>query len=854
MTTTKNERTRAWCAACMCGILALLCLSTHLPAQESHEFIYTARNSARMDARGVAVGPEGKIFLANAEGGIRMYCCDGMHMTCKAEVFDLVSPRNIAIRNDGTVFVACGDEVRAFRCDDSTLCCTAQLTVGSAAEDVAVGPDGTLFVACAKEGVRAYQCSENAFVPVGYVNDVPPNGLVRGIGVMHDGTVIVATEGDGLRAYTHAGGSFAPVASLQIVGDVRRLDIGGDGTVYLAQGNSGLHAYRLEDDTFLHHASEYHNVFVSDVAAGSNGLVYASADDGLHAYTSTPHTLTLLATAAEETPAEGVCVHPDNTVLLACGTHGLHRYALHGSEFFGVAYVDNDVPYRGEARDVQISEEGIVFLANGIDGIHAYEYTDGRLRQSAHTIDNGAVLSIGVGLDGSIWIGNDENELSQYGYDNDSITFWGEFGSIGSDPEAYVTDFLFPDPDRVIVSTSAGELILIMSVGGMPWDIADVRPGETISSLALGPNGEIITAGSAGIVIYRIVDNDFEEIVPADDGEVAVSVAVGPDGTLFALRDFGTLYAYEIDGDSLRRTASIDQPWGYGFGETGIAVGPDGTVFSSGSAGTYAYRYTGSAFIKTATLQGTSEGIAVAPDGTVFLPRGDAGMFVYSYTATSARVPQISVQPQALDFGDVLIDQPRQYSLTISNTGSAALEFYVEMLTGADAEDFRLSATLPDDIPANSDIELGIVCYPLSGGSKTAAVQIGTNDPVNPLIEIPLTAQAGLGPLADEQRPVSDGIRPRQDVLPSTTATLSRNYPNPFNPSTTIAFTIPREGPVRLTVRNLLGQDVAMLTDGVLQAGRHTARFDATALPSGLYFCRLEYGDRVQTMKMTLMK
>ena len=765
MTATNNETTRTWCAACICGILALLCLSGITRAQQSHEFIYMARNSALMDAHGVAVGPDGRIFLANAEGAIRMYCCDGMDLACMGEVCGMGSPGNIAIRRDGTVFVTCGGSVLALRCEDSTLCCSARLTDCPSAEDVAVGPDGTVFVACKKDGIRAYQCEMNAFIPAGRINDIPSSGSVRSIEVMRDGTVILATERDGLRAYTYIGNSFTLVASLAVTGDIRGMDIGEDGTMYLAQGNSGVHVYRIEGGEFHDFASEYHNVFVSDVAVGPDGVIYASADDGLHAYAYDHPALTLLATAAEETPANAVSVHPDNTVFLACGTHGLHRYALRGSEFIGIAHVDDNIAYPGEAREVQIAADGSIFLANGSDGIHAYELTGGILRQTAHTIDNGSVLSIGIGLDSSIWIGNDENELSQYGYDGDTLAFWGEFGHIGSDPDAHVTDFLFPDRERVIVSTSAGELILIMSVGGMPWDIADAKPGRTISALAQGPDGEIITAGSAGIVAYRIVENDFEEVASTKDGVAAESVAVGPDGTIFALRDFGTLYAYEMDGDSLHCTAVMEQPTEPYSIETHVTVGPDGTIFSTGMAGTCAYTYTGDSFIRTAELQGSSAGIAVGPDGTVFLPMRDAGMYVYSYTATSTRVPRISVHPLALDFGDVLVDHSRRQTLSIRNTGTAALEFHVEMMSGADAEDFRFSATLPDDIPVSSEIELGVVCYPLSGGAKRASVQIGTNDPDNPLIEIPLTAHAEIVPVRDELRPSPDGIAPRQDLL-----------------------------------------------------------------------------------------
>ncbi len=82
-----------------------------------------------------------------------------------------------------------------------------------------------------------------------------------------------------------------------------------------------------------------------------------------------------------------------------------------------------------------------------------------------------------------------------------------------------------------------------------------------------------------------------------------------------------------------------------------------------------------------------------------------------------------------------------------------------------------------------------------------------------------------------------------------------RNYPNPFNPTTTIRFALPKSERVWLTVYNALGQQVAELVNGQqLTAGAHEYRFDASALANGLYFYRLQIGHKMVTKKMLLMK
>ncbi|MFU8862051.1 MAG: T9SS type A sorting domain-containing protein [Cyclonatronaceae bacterium] len=83
---------------------------------------------------------------------------------------------------------------------------------------------------------------------------------------------------------------------------------------------------------------------------------------------------------------------------------------------------------------------------------------------------------------------------------------------------------------------------------------------------------------------------------------------------------------------------------------------------------------------------------------------------------------------------------------------------------------------------------------------------------------------------------------------------LSENYPNPFNPATSITYQIPHDGQVRLDVFNVLGQQVASLVDEVKVAGRYETRFDARALSSGVYLYRLTSGGQVMTRKMVLVK
>ncbi|MCK9425351.1 MAG: T9SS type A sorting domain-containing protein [Ignavibacteriaceae bacterium] len=97
------------------------------------------------------------------------------------------------------------------------------------------------------------------------------------------------------------------------------------------------------------------------------------------------------------------------------------------------------------------------------------------------------------------------------------------------------------------------------------------------------------------------------------------------------------------------------------------------------------------------------------------------------------------------------------------------------------------------------------------------------------------------------------GISENPKEIPTSFA-LSQNYPNPFNPSTKIKFVIPIAGQVNLKIFNSLGQEVKTLVSEEKDVGSYEVEFDASKLPSGIYFYKLQVGSFVEIKKMILMK
>lgn len=87
-----------------------------------------------------------------------------------------------------------------------------------------------------------------------------------------------------------------------------------------------------------------------------------------------------------------------------------------------------------------------------------------------------------------------------------------------------------------------------------------------------------------------------------------------------------------------------------------------------------------------------------------------------------------------------------------------------------------------------------------------------------------------------------------------TSSLILSSFPNPFNPTTQIAFTLPRAQRVRLVVYDVTGREVRTLTDRVYESGEHRVSFDGSSLPSGIYFARLNAGTFSKAEKLLLLK
>ena len=97
------------------------------------------------------------------------------------------------------------------------------------------------------------------------------------------------------------------------------------------------------------------------------------------------------------------------------------------------------------------------------------------------------------------------------------------------------------------------------------------------------------------------------------------------------------------------------------------------------------------------------------------------------------------------------------------------------------------------------------------------------------------------------------GISGNSNQIPSNYA-LFQNYPNPFNPATTIRYDVPSAGLVKLVIYDILGREISSPVNEIKTPGSYIISFDASNLPSGVYFYKITAGNFATTKKMLLVK
>ena len=352
---------------------------------------------------------------------------------------------------------------------------------------------------------------------------------------------------------------------------------------------------------------------------------------------------------------------------------------------------------------------------------------------------------------------------------------------------------------------------------------ASNQNGESFGLFAALANGTVVAFPSVELARLQVIHNAAE--VAADPVDIYL------DGTLL-LDDFGFRNA----------TPFIDAPAGVAI-NIGVAPGNSSSasdtlanfVFTLGNGETYVAIANGvldpNSYASNPDGRSTAFTIFVNPLAREEAVGSDVDFFVI-HGATDAPTVDVIARGVATlvddaAYGDItgyISVPPAEYTLDLTLAdGTTVVESYVANLSGLGGGSAVVFASGFLDPSSNQNGEAFGIFFALADGT------VG---------EFPagVTSVENLG-----------------DINP-TTYNLSQNFPNPFNPSTTINFTIPNSEFVTLKVYNILGSEVATLVNENLASGSYRFNFDAQNLASGVYLYELNAGNFREIKKMNLLK
>lgn len=225
--------------------------------------------------------------------------------------------------------------------------------------------------------------------------------------------------------------------------------------------------------------------------------------------------------------------------------------------------------------------------------------------------------------------------------------------------------------------------------------------------------------------------------------------------------------------------------------------------------------------------------------GKVLISDMQTGLYVVFFAAAE----EVGLNPASLDFDTVAVNQQVSKTLHVFNPASDTL--VVSSIVSTQA--YFSAAPLQFSVASGDTQAVTVTFTPLTAGQYNGVLTIATNFISQDTLQVNVTGYADQGVGIGED-----------DPLPQEFA-VSDNYPNPFNPSTTIDYQLSRAAQVHLTVYNSLGQKIRTLVRNFQQPGSYQAVWDGRndageVVGSGMYLYRFTAGNFSRTHKMFFMK
>jgi len=492
-----------------------------------------------------------------------------------------------------------------------------------------------------------------------------------------------------------------------------------------------------------------------------------------------------------------------------------------------------DFGYQSEC-EAAIGDDGTIYVS-GYDlrsdgGYSHYMYAinaDGTLKWKFET--NGMCYSPSFDRDGIIYFGSMDNYL--YALNRDSTLKWKyriRGGMFHSTPS-------LEDDGTIYCGSTLGTLHAVNPDGTKKWEY-DTN-GCICSSPTIGRDGTIyfqsistLSTTATSDFIYAVTPEgalkwsyELSSSKWLRDAGKSPSPIVGSDGTIYCATRSSYICAFNPDGTlkwsldhdlmSSLCDPSIGSDGTIYFNHTrgSMAVGPDGTLQR------IYYFYDGKSF---STMQDYVDASC---------PIGDDGNRIWNCNSMCGS-PLINSEG-TFYIADSIMEKARLYAFNPDGS-------------------IRWSTPIGDGPLASSPImDSNGIIYIATMDAVLWAIDSGTNaGPAKSSWPMYRCNQYHTGKVNVENEPLSV-----ENNAPSVIALLG-NYPNPFNPGTTISLTIPHAQHVTVDLYTVTGQKIGTLMDDFTEAGKHSVLWNASGFSSGIYFYTVRAGKYEKTMKMMLMR
>jgi len=431
-----------------------------------------------------------------------------------------------------------------------------------------------------------------------------------------------------------------------------------------------------------------------------------------------------------------------------------------------------------------------------------------------------------IGPDGSIYIGSWDKHL--YCLDTNGAVQWSQetSGGIVSSPAVAKDGTVFAGSyDRYLYAYDQD--------GRRKWRLDCWDP--VFSSPAVAPDGAVYIGSTDGGFLGGTRNGSITFNYRTGDMVIS-SPSIGPDGTIYTGTWNNTMMAFNPDGSlkwQNRVESAIESSPALGA-EGQVYFGTmDGRLFALDNSGETLWSSELPARIDSSPVVGMNGEIYIGcSDGALYAFSEDGGL-LWKYDSGGA----IDSTPAIDELGRIYFGSRDGCIYALEPDGALAWRF----MTGGFIDS---SPTISPD---------GIL-YAISSDSYLYGFDIGS-----PLAKSSWPkfrgniAQTGISDYFTQTSKPTVPIQANEDAVPHEFR-LNAPFPNPFNPETVISYELPAKTAVTLSIYNASGQLVDTLDQGVMPKGGHSTVWNATDMPSGLYFITLSAGVFRATKKVTLMK